>query len=135
MVKVSKVSSHGRVMSYFPFACRRGQMERSSITRDFPVAKAVYALLKDVSSSFCYPGWNKGRIVCQKSQLKRIFPKTEPSSEDSGIENLVSLSNSPFPLPGTRTSLNGLKQSSSSESSDANEKSFRSNTELMASGV
>ncbi|CAI9773756.1 unnamed protein product [Fraxinus pennsylvanica] len=62
----------------------RGQMEKSSITRDFPVAKATYSLLKDsVSSSFCFPGWNKGRIICQKSQLKRILSSTEPSSEDS----------------------------------------------------
>ncbi|KAI3454574.1 hypothetical protein Pfo_011237 [Paulownia fortunei] len=110
----------------------RGQMERSSITRDFPVAKAAYSLLKDVSSSFCYPGWNKGRIICQKSQLKRVLSKTEPSSEETEIENIVSLCNSPFPLSGTRTSMSNLKQQSSS---NANEKSLRTNTELMTSGV
>lgn len=107
-------------------------MERSSITRDFPVAKAAYALLKDVSSSFCYPGWNKGRIICQKAQLKRVFSKTEQSSEDSEIGNVVSLSNEPFPLSRTRASMRDLKQH---KSSDANDVSFRTNTELMASGV
>lgn len=95
-------------------------MERSSITRDFPVAKAAYSLLKDVSSSFCFPGWNKGRIVCQKTQLKRIF------SQDSDNESVVNLSNSPFPLSGN------LKQQ---KSSDANGVSFRTDTKLMASGV
>nr|AYM00962.1 pentatricopeptide repeat protein [Salvia miltiorrhiza] len=103
---------------------RRGHMERSSITRDFPVAKAAYSLLKDVSSSFCFPGWNKGRIICQKAQLKRIF------SQDSDNENRVNLSNSPFPLSGTRASARDPKQHKSS-----NDVSFRTNTELMASGV
>ncbi|KAL7139095.1 hypothetical protein ABFS83_09G028100 [Erythranthe nasuta] len=104
----------------------RGQMERSSITRDFPVSKAVYSLLKDVSSSFCFPGWNKGRIICHKSQLKRIF------SKDAEIENIFGLSNSPFPFSGTKTPPREVKQNSSS---DAKEKSFRANTELMTSGV
>lgn len=103
-------------------------MERSSITRDFPVAKAAYSLLKDVSSSFCYPGWNKGRIICQKPQLKRIFSKTE----DPEIDNIISLCNSPLPLSRTRASMSNLKQHNSS---DANDISFRTNTELMASGV
>lgn len=107
-------------------------MERSSITRDFPVAKAVYSLLKDVSSSFCYPGWNKGRIICQKAQLKRAFSNPGQSSEDSEIDNIVSLTNSPFPFSGTRPSLNDLKQHNSS---DATGFSFKPNTELMASGV
>ncbi|KAK6148461.1 hypothetical protein DH2020_019373 [Rehmannia glutinosa] len=110
----------------------RGQMERSSITRDFPVAKAAYSLLKDVSSSFCLPGWNKGRIICQKPQLKRIFSKSEPSSEDSEIEDIVTLRNSPFPLSGTKKSTSDQKPQSTS---DANRISFRSNTELMTSGV
>ncbi|KAL8457651.1 hypothetical protein ACS0TY_034683 [Phlomoides rotata] len=110
----------------------RGQMEKSSITRDFPVAKAAYSLLKDVSSSFCYPGWNKGRIICQKAQLKRVFSKPGQSSEDSEIDNIFSLSNSPFPFSGTRPPLNDLKQHNSSDATDF---SFKSNTELMASGV
>ncbi|GER50029.1 pentatricopeptide repeat-containing protein [Striga asiatica] len=107
----------------------RGQMEKSSITRDFPVTKAAYSFLKDISSSFCLPGWNKGRIICQKPQLKRIFIKTEPSSEDSEIEEIVSLHNTPFPVLKARTSMSGLKQEK------ANKLSFRSVSELMASGV
>lgn len=107
-------------------------MEKSSITRDFPVAKAAYSLLKDVSSSFCYPGWNKGRIICQKAQLKRAFSNPAQSSKDSEIDNIVSLSNSPFPFSGTKPSLNDLKQHSSSNATDF---SYKSNTELMASGV
>ncbi|KAG6412233.1 hypothetical protein SASPL_124905 [Salvia splendens] len=68
----------------------RGQMERSSITREFPVAKAAYSLLKDVSSSFCFPGWNKGRIVCQKTQLKRVFSQ-DSDSESVEIDRLIHL--------------------------------------------
>ncbi|XP_073123434.1 pentatricopeptide repeat-containing protein At1g74850, chloroplastic [Henckelia pumila] len=110
----------------------RGQMEKSSITRDFPVAKEAYSLLKDLSSSFCFPGWNKGRIICQKSQLKRVFSKTEPSSEESKLDNIFSLGNSPFPLPGTRSfTVNITKQNSSDTSKTGN----RTNSELMASGV
>lgn len=106
-------------------------MERSSITRDFPVAKAAYSLLKDVSSSFCFPGWNKGRITCQKSQLKRIFVSPK-SSDDSDIESIISLSNTPFPLSGTRaSSAREVKQQKNSD----NDVSFRTNTELMATGV
>lgn len=78
-------------------------MEKSSITRDLPVAKAAYSFLNGgVSSSFCYPGWNKGRIMCQRAQLKKILSATELSSEGSGNDKLITLSNSSFPLLGTR---------------------------------
>lgn len=107
-------------------------MEKSSITRDFPVAKAAYSLLKDnVSSSFCFPGWNKGRIICQKSQLKRIISRTEPSSEVSDTDKIVTLSNSPFPRLETKTSVGEFKQHSSSET----EIKIRKNTELMPSAA
>lgn len=81
-------------------------MEKSSITRDFPVAKAAYSFLNDgLSSSFCYPGWNKGRIMCQRPQLKKILLAAEASENDK----LITLSNSPFPLLGTRTSRSGAR--------------------------
>ncbi|KAJ0834348.1 putative Smr domain, tetratricopeptide-like helical domain superfamily [Helianthus annuus] len=77
----------------------RGEMEKSSITRDFPVAKTVYSLLKDnVSSSFCLPGWNKGRIVCQRAQLKKILADT--GSEKGGI---IDLSNVPIPVQDSKS--------------------------------
>ncbi|CAH1423366.1 unnamed protein product [Lactuca virosa] len=78
----------------------RGQMEKSSITRDFPVAKMVYSILKDsVSSSFCLPGWNKGRIVCQKPQLKKILVDMGKGSENE----IMNLSNAPIPVVDSRT--------------------------------
>ncbi|XP_024971606.1 pentatricopeptide repeat-containing protein At1g74850, chloroplastic isoform X1 [Cynara cardunculus var. scolymus] len=92
---------------------RRGQMEKSSITRDFPVAKITYSLLKDgVSSSFCLPGWNKGRIVCQQAQLKRILGDMESGSEKLGI---ISLSNSPIPVLESRTNKAKKKKGSMKE--------------------
>ncbi|EPS70433.1 hypothetical protein M569_04327 [Genlisea aurea] len=69
-------------------------MEKSSTARDFPVARAAYSLLKDVSSSFGFSAWNRGRIVCQKSQLKRALHKTKESPTSS-----LTLSNDPFPPP------------------------------------
>lgn len=109
-------------------------MEKSSVTRDLPVAKAAYSFLKDtVSSSFSFPGWNKGRIVCQKAQLKRIFSSAEPSSEASKGDRLIPLSNSPISLLGTQSSKRDAKRS---ESVDADSKrSTRSDSELMASSV
>lgn len=75
-------------------------MEKSSITRDFPVAKMVYSILKDsVSSSFCLPGWNKGRIVCQKPQLKKILVDMGKGSENE----IMNLSNAPIPVVDSRT--------------------------------
>lgn len=107
-------------------------MEKSSITQDFPVAKAAYSLLKDsVSSSFCFAGWNKGRIIRQNSQLKRILSSTDPSSEVSDMNKIVALSNSPFPHLETKTSMGEFKQRSSSET----EVRIRTNTELMPSAA
>ncbi|KAA8540887.1 hypothetical protein F0562_024975 [Nyssa sinensis] len=111
----------------------RGQMEKSSITRDFPVAKATYSFLKDnVSSSFCFPGWNKGRIVCQRSQLKKILAGAEKSSEGSEKVELISLSNSPFPLHGRRAATSNVKIDQHG-SADTTERSKRTRTELLTS--
>lgn len=78
-------------------------MEKSSITRDFPVAKTTYSLLKEsVSSSFCLPGWNKGRIVCQRAQLKKILADMKSPSGSSEIDGIVNLSNVRIPVPGSR---------------------------------
>ncbi|XP_072969958.1 pentatricopeptide repeat-containing protein At1g74850, chloroplastic [Typha angustifolia] len=79
----------------------RGEMEKSSVTRGLPVAKAVYSFLKDnISSSFHFPGWNKGRIVCQRSQLKKLH-MSDPTSDES-ITELISITNLSFPLPGMK---------------------------------
>lgn len=138
------VNVFGCLFHFFPFFqlnlydcflwIRRGQTEKSSITRDFPVAKAAYSFLKDtVSSSFCFPGWNKGRIVCQKTQLKRIFSSAEPSSGSSKGDRLIPLSNSPISLLGTQTSVSDAKRS---ESANADSKrSTKSDSQLMASSV
>ena len=108
-------------------------MEKSSITRDFAVAKAAYAFLNEVSSSFCYPGWNKGRIVCQRSHLKRILSSAKQPSDESKKDRIITLSNSPFPLPGSKTSMNNVKRD---QHSDVNaETSITTRTELMTSTV
>ncbi|GJU51564.1 zinc finger, CCHC-type containing protein [Tanacetum coccineum] len=80
---------------------KRDQVEKSSITRDFPIAKIACSLLKDsVSSSFCLPGWNKGRIVCQRAQLKKILSDVESLLGKDGIMNL---SNVPIPIPDSKS--------------------------------
>ncbi|GFS32673.1 plastid transcriptionally active 2 [Actinidia rufa] len=112
----------------------RGQMEKSSITRDFPIAKAAYSFLKDnVSSSFCFPGWNKGRVICQRTQLKRILSATEQSSEGPKKDKLITLSNSSFPLLGTRTPRSEVRRDQNG-SADT-ETRIRIATELMTSTV
>ena len=109
-------------------------MEKSSITRDFPIAKAAYSFLKDnVSSSFCFPGWNKGRIICQRTQLKRILSATEHSSEGSKKDKLITLSNSSFPLLGTRTPRSVVRRDQNG-SADT-ETRIRIAAELMTSTV
>ncbi|CAL9082069.1 unnamed protein product [Musa acuminata var. zebrina] len=82
----------------------RGEMEKSSVTRGLPVPKAVYSFLRDnVSSSFHFPGWNKGRVVCQRSQLKKLQLSVSDSSTDaSEATDLVPITNAGFPQPGTR---------------------------------
>uniref|UniRef100_A0A1D1ZB86 Pentatricopeptide repeat-containing protein At1g74850, chloroplastic n=2 Tax=Anthurium amnicola TaxID=1678845 RepID=A0A1D1ZB86_9ARAE len=82
----------------------RGEMEKSSATRGFPVAKAAYAFLKDnISSSFSFPGWNKGRIICQRPQLKRLSLTTSERSPDGSARSmLVFITDWSFPQPGAR---------------------------------
>ncbi|KAK1291681.1 Pentatricopeptide repeat-containing protein [Acorus calamus] len=76
----------------------RGEMERSPMTRGFPIAGAAYAFLKDnVSPSFNFPAWNRGRIICQRTQLKKLS-----SISGSSEQQLISINNSPFPRPGTK---------------------------------
>ncbi|KAL3513250.1 hypothetical protein ACH5RR_025967 [Cinchona calisaya] len=112
----------------------RGHMEKSSIAVDFPVAKAVYSLLKDsVSPSFGFPGWNKGRIVCQKSQLKRVLSNTESPSEEPKSDDMINLSNSLFPLIDTATSRSDFKRRQH-DNADS-ETGFRTRMELTTSTV
>ncbi|KAF7135998.1 hypothetical protein RHSIM_Rhsim08G0164000 [Rhododendron simsii] len=112
----------------------RGHMEKSSITRDFPVAKAAYSFLNDsVSSSFCYPGWNKGRIMCQRPQLKKILSAAEGSPEGSENVKLITSSNSPFPRLGTRTPRSDVRRDEHG-SADI-ETRVRMATELVTSTV
>ncbi|CAM8972693.1 unnamed protein product [Rhodiola kirilowii] len=94
----------------------RGIMEKNSIAGDLPIAKAAYSYLNDnVSTSFSFPGWNKGRIVCQRTQLKKIL------SEGSKKDDIIGLTNSPFPsteMSSTAGNLNGSQFSSSTEIND-----------------
>lgn len=120
----------------FSLLIRRGQMEKSSIACDVPAAKAAYRFLQDnVSSSFSFPGWNKGRIVCERSQLKRILSGTESSSnasKEDGTDSssdgskedyVITLSNSPIPSTGVK---------SSPGDDMISETKMRTSTELMA---
>ncbi|KAM7471358.1 hypothetical protein LguiA_009541 [Lonicera macranthoides] len=106
----------------------RGQMEKSSITRDLPIAKAAYSFLNDkISPSFCFPGWNKGRIICQRLQLKRIL-----TAESTKNNSIVDLSNSSFPPQATVPSSTGNVQRSQYSSED-NETNIKTRTELITS--
>ncbi|KAL5974266.1 Pentatricopeptide repeat-containing protein, chloroplastic [Asimina triloba] len=131
-VDVHRMSTGGALTAISFFLSRRGDMEKSSITRGFPVAKAAYSFLKDdISSSFCFPGWNKGRVICQRTQLKRVFSSPE-LPEDT--EDLIPLTNSAFPCPGTRifTREDGSKENLLSSIS---EKAARTGSELLATAA
>ncbi|KAI8023662.1 Pentatricopeptide repeat-containing protein [Camellia lanceoleosa] len=107
-------------------------MEKSSITRDFPVATYSF-LIDNVSSSFCFPGWNKGRIIRQQSQLKRFLSDTEPSSDGSERDKLITLSNTPFPLLRTRTTTADIMRDQHVSADPKT--SIKMNTRLLASTV
>ncbi|KAJ8753620.1 hypothetical protein K2173_022861 [Erythroxylum novogranatense] len=95
----------------------RGKLEKSS-TQDIPLVKAVYSFLQDnVSPLFSFPGWNKGRITCQRSQLKRILSGSESVSDGIKKNTIISLSNSQISYPGMRTSSGDAK---STHQNDAN---------------
>lgn len=79
-------------------------MEKSLNSVDTPIAKVASSFLQENPSfSFASPGWNKGRITCQKSQLKRFLSNIESALEE-GSSRIIALSNSPLPLSGTRAS-------------------------------
>ncbi|KAJ0048289.1 hypothetical protein Pint_15352 [Pistacia integerrima] len=109
-----------------------GHMERNSITQDYPIAKAAYTFLQDVSPLFNFPGWNKGRIICQRSQLKRILTGIESSSNGSTKNNIITLSNSPFSPPRTQTSATDVKNDQHDTSAS---ETRNTRTELMTSTV
>lgn len=105
-------------------------MEKSSATRGFPIAKAAYAFLKDniSSTAFTFPGWNKGRIICQRSQLKRLSPTSSEQSRGGFMRSqLVSITDLVFPKAGTRIYTSDLENESV-----AMEKITSSREELMA---
>jgi len=81
---------------------RRGEMEKSTITRGLPTAKVVYSFLNDtLSASFHFPKWNKGRIICLKSQLKKPQSAVD-SSNGSPAAGFVPMMNSHLPSPGSK---------------------------------
>lgn len=104
------------------------------MTQDLPIAKAAYSFLEDnVPSSFSFPKWNKGRILCQRPQLKRILSSIEPSTDGSERKKIITLSNSPFPPPGTKTS---SKDVNSGRYNDVtSDERLRIRTELLTSAV
>lgn len=89
-------------------------MEQSNAAKKLPLPKVVHTYLKEsISSSFHFPLWNKGRIVCQRSQLKKLQPAmlvsdAESSSDElseeptSTMDGLISLTNIPIPSSTSR---------------------------------
>ncbi|XP_078431088.1 plastid transcriptionally active 2 isoform X2 [Wolffia australiana] len=83
----------------------RGEMEKSSATRGLPVAKAAYEFLRGnvPSAAFSFSGWNKGRIICQRSHIKRLSPSSSDSSRSGSASNqLISITDLVLPKAGTR---------------------------------
>lgn len=108
-------------------------MEESTDAQDFPIAKAAFSFLQDnVSSSFTFPGWNKGRIVCQQSQLRRILSGTGSSSSRKKMDKLVSLSNTPLTNAGAITSKSDVQ---SGKANDVDSRTDSTRTELLTSSV
>lgn len=109
---------------------RRGELEKSSAARESPITKAAFSFLQDhVSSSFSFTGWNGGRIMCQRSQLKQLLSTKEPTSEESQNKNLAPLTNSPIFVPGTRTSTS----SDTNHSGNASQRRTKMKKELAGS--
>lgn len=80
----------------------RGEMEKSTITRGLPTAKVVYSFLNDtLSASFHFPKWNKGRIICLKSQLKKLQSSID-SPNGCATAGFVPMTNSHLPSPGSK---------------------------------
>ncbi|XP_066365044.1 pentatricopeptide repeat-containing protein At1g74850, chloroplastic-like isoform X1 [Miscanthus floridulus] len=91
----------------------RGEMEKSTITRGLPTAKVVYSFLNDtLSASFHFPKWNKGRIICLKSQLKKLQSAVD-SSNGSRAAGFVPMTNSRLPSPGSNTREDQLENGTS----------------------
>jgi hypothetical protein len=89
-------------------------MEQSSSAKKLPLPKVVRTYLKEnISSSFHFPIWNKGRIICQRSQLKKLQPAmlvsdAESSSDESAeepvstMDGLISFANISIPSSTSR---------------------------------
>lgn len=108
-------------------------MEKSANTQDFPIAKAAFTFLQDnLSSSFTFPGWNKGRIVCQQSQLRRMLSGTGSSSSSKKMDPLVSLSNTTLTDAGAMSSKSDVQ---SGKANDVDSRTDRTRTELLTSSV
>lgn len=107
----------------------RGWLEKDSTAQNLPIARAVYSFLQDnVSSSFLFPGWNNGRIVCQQSQLKQLLSEAEASSSE-----IITLNNSPLNLPEAKTSRSGINND---KYNDVDSKSSEmTGTELLTTTV
>ncbi|KAL1371585.1 pentatricopeptide repeat-containing protein At1g74850, chloroplastic [Arachis hypogaea] len=108
----------------------RGQMEKSTDSQDFPIAKAAFSFLQDnVSSSFTFAGWNKGRIICLQSQLRRILSGNESSSNRKKMSKLISISNS---TDGIMTCKSDVQ---SGKANDVDSRTDSTRTELLTSAV
>ncbi|TKY55148.1 Pentatricopeptide repeat-containing protein [Spatholobus suberectus] len=111
----------------------RGHMEKNTDAQDFPIAKAAISFLQDnVPSSFTFPGWNKGRLVCEQSQLRRILSSTESSSSRKKMDKLISLSNTPLITAGVKTSKSDVR---SGKANDVDSRTDSTRTELLTSAV
>ncbi|XP_017420370.1 pentatricopeptide repeat-containing protein At1g74850, chloroplastic [Vigna angularis] len=109
----------------------RGEMEKTTDAQDFPIAKAAMSFLQDniPSSSFTFPEWNRGRIVCQQSQLRQILTGTESSSSKKKMDKLISLSNTPLTTAGA------IASKPDGKANDVDSRTDSTRTELLTSAV
>jgi len=120
-----------RFFFFFFHFFSRGEMEKTTDAQDFPVAKAAMSFLQDnvPSSSFTFPEWNKGRIVCQQSQLRQILTGTESSSSKKKMDKLISLSNTPLTTAGA------VASKPDGKANDVDSRTDSTRTELLTSAV
>lgn len=108
----------------------RGQMEKSSAAQNIPMAKAAYKFMQNYAPPlFSFPGWNKGRIVCQRSQLKKFLASSGSAPESSNNDYAITLSNAPLSFMGAKSSTSNYQYSQR----DNVKFETKSATELLAS--
>ncbi|CAN6448438.1 unnamed protein product [Victoria cruziana] len=111
-----------------------GDMEKTADSRVLPVANSVFTFLRDrTSSCFSFAPWSNGRIVSQQSHLKKLLSLSKRPADRSMRKVLIPLTNSDFPLPGTKAFVrDSRKDMKYRQKRDADD---RTETELLATAA